>query len=87
MGNEKDLTKAQQEQLKIDFDTCVFISTSKVSQQKLKTLKRFIKILCSSLVDLYPAKKELLPALVTEVKNFSKSKMRVIRFCFTQIGL
>jgi hypothetical protein len=53
----------------------------------MRTFKRFIKLLASALIDLFPAKKELLPALITEIRNFSRSKMRLIRFSFAQIGI
>lgn len=87
VGNEKDFTKVEQDQLKINMDACIFISTTKSAGAQLRQFKRVVKLLVSSLIDLYPAKKELLAPLVTEIRNFSRVKMRVVRFVFTQIGL
>lgn len=83
VGGEKDLTKAEQDSLKIDFEQNIYTTSSKQAGQKVKTMKRVTKIVVAALVDLYPAKKELLPALIQEIKSFSKSKMRALRFAFT----
>jgi len=86
VGNPKEL-KVKQEELKINYDEVVFMTCSKNNAQNLRSFKRCIKILITGLVDQFPAKDSYLPALLKELISFSQSKMRLFRFCFTQIGL
>jgi hypothetical protein len=50
-------------------------------------MKKVIKMVISNLVDLYPAKKNLMPALIKEILNLSNQKMRLLRYVFTCVGV
>ena len=50
VGNSKEL-KAQQEQLKVNYDEVVFMSCLKNNAQNLKLFKRCIKLVITGLVD------------------------------------
>ena len=63
------------------------MSKTKLAITHLKLFKKLVKSLCTNLVDSYPAKKPLMQMLVKEILNFSKSKMRLLRYAFTMIGL
>lgn len=65
VGIERDFTKAQQDQLKFNMDECALFNNSKPCVSRQKATKRLIKLVCSSLIDLYPAKKDYLPALLS----------------------
>ena len=67
------------------------LTTSKNTQQLFsdhkKAFKRFSKLLITNLVDMYPQRKEVLPALVKKVVALAGSKQRLIRLSFTQISI
>ena len=86
-GLNKELTKDQQSQLKIDFASCHFLNGGKQSATALRGFKRFTKLLVGNLIDMYPANKELLPMIVGEICMLSRQKLRLLRSCFTQIAI
>ena len=53
----------------------------------LMHFKKFCKLLVVNLVDLYPAKKEILVDIVREVCNMSRLRVRLVRYAFTSIGM
>jgi len=63
------------------------MQTSKPAIAHLRNFKRFVKLLTTNLIDIYPAKSEYLPAIIQEVRNLSRQKMRLIRFSATYIGM
>lgn len=71
VGNPKELKIKQEQLAQINYDEVVFMSSSKSSLQNLRSFKRCIKLIITGLVDQYPAKKELLPALLKELLSFS----------------
>lgn len=87
VGKEKDIGKQAWDSVKVDFDQCAFVQTSKQAAATLRHLKRFCKLLVSGLVDLYPAKKDLLPAVIEECRAMSRSKIRLLRLSFTYFGM
>lgn len=52
-----------------------------------KAFKRFAKLLVTNLVDMFPQRKDVLPALVNKVVSLAGSKQRLIRLSFTQISI
>ena len=53
----------------------------------MRHLKRFCKLLVSGLVDLYPAKRELLPSLLEECRVLTRSKIRLLRLGATHFTM
>ena len=53
----------------------------------MKHFKRACKILVSNLVDVFPSQKNCLPAIIKEILNFSRAKVRLLRHVFTQVGM
>ena len=62
----KDMTKAQTDSLTFDVHNIVFMvsKTNKDAQKHIRGFKRFLKILTTNLVDVFPDKKEHLSSLV-----------------------
>lgn len=88
VGKQKELTKAQLSQINFNLDKIAFMTkSSKNCQAHVRTFKRFCKVLTTNLVDVFPAKKQHMLGLVREILNFSRCKMRLLRFGFTHIGL
>ena len=87
VGKQKELTKAQISEVKIASDKLVFCSRGKTEQAHVRTFKRFCKVLTTNLIDMYPKNKTVLPALLKEILNLSKSKLRLFRYSFTYIGM
>lgn len=81
------MKKADLDKVTFDLDKIVFMTKSKTSLAHIRSFKRFCKVLCTNLVDSYPAKKQHMQGIVREILNFSRCKMRLLRYGFTQIGL
>lgn len=88
VGKQKELTKAQSSQIKVNIDKIAFMAKNgKSCQAHARNFKRFCKVLMTNLVDVFPAKKQHVLGLVREILNFSRCKLRLLRFGFTHIGL
>jgi hypothetical protein len=83
----KEMTKSQQDSLKFDVDNAAIFGQGKQSMAYLRHFKKFCKLLVVNLVDLYPAKKEILVDIVREVCNMSRLRVRLVRYAFTSIGM
>ena len=53
----------------------------------MRLCKKFCKLLVANLVDLFPAKKDLLIDMIREVCNLSRLRTRLMRYAFTSIGM
>jgi len=62
------------------------MQTSKPAIAHLRNLKRFVKLLTTNLIDIYPAKSEYLPAIIQEVRNLSRQKMRLSGLVLLTLG-
>lgn len=88
VGKQKELTKAQIGQISFNQDKIAFMGKNNRTQQAhVRTFKRFCKMLTTNLVDVFPAKKQHMLGLVREILNFSRCKVRLLRYGFTHIGL
>jgi hypothetical protein len=86
-NKQKELTKAQQDSLKFDVDQAVIFGQGKLAMAHLRHFKKFCKLLVANLVDLFPAKKELLVDIAREVCIMSRFRVRLVRYAFTSIGM
>ena len=59
----------------------------KLAQIHLRSFKKFCKILVANLVDIYPARSELLIEVVHEACHFLRFRIRLVRYAFTFIGM
>lgn len=73
--------------LKFEVDNAAIFGQGKQSMANLRHFKKFCKLLVANLVDLYPAKKEVLVDIVREVCNMSRMRVRLVRYAFTSIGM
>ena len=53
----------------------------------MRSFKRFIKLLVTNLVDCYPENSKFVMMLLTEIRSFTRMRMRLWRFSFTFIGM
>lgn len=83
----KEMTKAQQDSLKFDVDQAAIFGQGKLAMAHLRHFRKFCKLLVANLVDLYPAKKELLVDIAREVCIMSRLRIRLVRYAFTSIGM
>ena len=70
----------------INFDTVQLFSTEKEGANHKKFFKRFCKIIVTDLVDMFPKRNRLIPAIVDKVCIIAQSKVRLVRFGFTFIA-
>jgi len=64
VGKEKELSKGDSDAIKFEFESCHFMQTNKPAIAQLRNFKRFVKLLTTNLVDMYPVKSEYLPAII-----------------------
>lgn len=86
-GKAKEMTKEHQDSLKFDVNQAMVFGSGKEAQVHLRQLKKFCKLLVTNLVDLFPARKELLIDVAREICNFSRLRIRLVRYSFTFIGM
>lgn len=84
---EKEIAKTKIDKINFDLESFIFSSKLKLAATHLRQFKRFCKVFCTNLVDLFPAKKHLASTLVREILNLAHCKMRLLRLGFTHIGL
>jgi len=70
----------------INFDTLQLCPTEKEGGNHKKFFKRFCKIIITDLVDMFPKRNRLIPAIVDKVCIIAQSKVRLVRFGFTYIA-
>jgi len=86
-GKPKEMTKEQQDSLKFDVDAAAILGQGKLAQLHLRHFKKFCKLFVANLVDLFPAKKDVLIDIIREVCNLTRLKVRIARYAFTCIGM
>ena len=69
-----------------NFDTLQLCPTDKEGGSHKKFFKRFCKIIITDLVDMFPKRNRLIPAIVDKVCIIAQSKVRLVRFGFTYIA-
>lgn len=84
--DSKDLTKADEKKLDINFDNMIFCSVKKQAQNHLRIFKRFIKLLVNNCVDALPDSEGFLEQLTLQVCDFSKCKLKLLRVTFGHIS-
>ena len=86
-GKPKEMTVAQQDSLKFNVDQAMIFGQGKQAQIHLRHFKKFCKLFVANLVDIYPARSELLVEITREVCNLARFRIRLVRYAFTLIGM
>eukprot|EP00347_Sterkiella_histriomuscorum_P012679 403367644 len=81
------LFKEGEEKFDVSFEKLIFFSSEKRQLNQKKVLKRVCKVFIADVVDLLPEKSGYLSSVVQRVCVFSKANQRLVRYCFTYIGL